>query len=128
MSNCDYDNPIENLRIAQNRRPSDKLMGSREQFVRYDASAYEFAREMVARYRAMREGGEVAHDLVGVGCEAAAEETPCPEGISSMRDLLAEWRDAIIKDYIDESALGADLPSWDDLREEWYDERLEREM
>lgn len=103
-------------------------MGSREQFARYDDSSYEFAREMDARYRAMREGNEVAHDLVGAGCEAAAEETPCPEGISSMRGLLAEWGDAIIKDYIDESALGADLPSWDDLREEWYDERLEREM
>ena len=22
---------------------------------------------------------------------------------------------------------GADIPSWDDLREDWYDERLERE-
>lgn len=128
MSNCEYDNLIENLRIAQNRRPSDKLMGSCEQFARYDAFAYEFAREMDARYRAMREGNEVAHDLVSVGCEAAVEETPCLEGISNMRDLLAEWCDAIIKDYIDESALGADLPFWDELREEWYEERLEREM
>ena len=128
MSNCDYDNLIENPRIARRHRPSDKLMGSCEQFTRYDAFAYEFAREMDARYRAMREGNEAAHDLVGAGYEAAVEGSHCPEGTSNMRDFLAEWRDAIIKDYIDESALGADLPSWDDLREEWYDERLEREM
>lgn len=83
---------------------------------------------MDARYCAMREGNEAAHDLVGAGYEAVVEGSPCPEGTSNMRDLLAEWRDAIIKDYIDESALGADLPSWDDLHEEWYDERLEREI
>ena len=128
MSDCDYDNLIENLRIAQNCRPSDKPMGSREQFARYDASVHEFAREMDARHRAMREGNEVAHDLVGAGCGTAVEETPCPEGVSSMRDLLAEWRDTFIRDYVDESASGTELPSWDELREEWYEERLEREM
>lgn len=77
MNNCDYDSFIENLRIAQNRRPSDRPKGSSEQFARYDASAHEFAREANARYRAMREGNEVAHDLVGAGCGAAVEETPC---------------------------------------------------
>ena len=127
MSSCDYDNLIENLRVVQSCRPSDKPIGSREQFVRYDASTYEFVREVDARYCAMHEGNEVAHDLVGVGCEAAVEEAPCPEGISNMRDLLAEWCDTFIRDYVDESAPGTDLPSWDELREEWYEERLERE-
>lgn len=46
---------------------NDKLLRGREQFSRSEVSELEFARAMDARYRAMLEGGETAHDLVDEG-------------------------------------------------------------
>ena len=78
MQTVSYSAPREDSHIEQ------KLVRSREQFARYDASACEFAREMDARYRAMLEGSETARDLI---------------------ESLAEGRDAPVEDCVDESDL-----------------------
>lgn len=78
-------------------------------FIEYDSNAQQVEmaierrmREMDARCNVTREGNDAACDPVDAG------------------------RDAAVKGCTDESALGADSSYWDDLREEWYEERLER--
>lgn len=53
--------------LIESRHLRDKLLRSREQFARSNVSELEFARAMDARYRAMLEGSESAHDLVDEG-------------------------------------------------------------
>ena len=61
MGACNCDSRIENRCLI------DKLLRSREQFARSEISELEFARVMDARYRAMLEGRETAHNLVDEG-------------------------------------------------------------
>ena len=77
--------------------------------IEYDSNAQQVEtaierrmRGMGARCCAKREGNDAAYDPVDAG------------------------RDAAVEGCTDESALGADPSYWDDLREEWYDELLER--
>ena len=84
MQTVSYSASREDSHIEQNHYLMDKLVRSREQFARYDASACEFAREMDARYRAMLEGSETARDLI---------------------ESLVEGRDAPVEDCVDESDL-----------------------
>lgn len=84
MQTVSYSAPRGDSHIEQNQYLMDKLVRSRGQFARYDASAREFAREMDARYRAMLEGSETARDLI---------------------ESLVEGRDAPVEDCVDESDL-----------------------
>ena len=52
--------------------------------------------------------------------EGAVRKMSTLHDLGSLRAQAARELDISERD-------GADLPSWDDLREGWYDERLERE-
>lgn len=69
---------------------------------------------------------------------AAVREVIEPDAVSALSDEASRKVAAIVglRSLYEQTAceLGipskaeADLPSWDDLREDWYDERLEREV
>lgn len=59
----------------------------------------------------------------GVASALSDESARKASAIAGLRSLYAQTAQELGIPGND----GADIPSWDDLREDWYDERLERE-